>query len=223
MHWLRWVGWVVGFGFQILAVPSYAGTIGVDGSLAFNSPVAAGTLDWRGTRGFVASGYVFQGPFLALCAPCQPGDRLGVSFNTTTEDMLTMVRLEGQRYQVGGQVVSGQEPQLRFSVTGPDLIAPPLNVAPMVALIAPVTVSGTFTHLGVTELLNTMATVNLVLSRQNGGEGGPWWFETSTTYSFSHHDHVPLSPSPEPGTLLLLGSSLSVVGWLARKRVGLRV
>lgn len=193
-----------------VARPAGAGTIGLDGTVTFPGPVGEGRLNLGGTRGFTATGFVPRLP--SPCAPCRPGDALGVSFFASTEDIFSgIMTLEGVTYNVGGQIVSGLEPQFRLTATGPLLFAPPLNVAPSVALITPVDITGTFMHQGIIETLEAIATATLVLTHSDGGpEFGDLWITSSTTYD--------LTATPEPTTLLLFGTTMAGLGFTARWR-----
>jgi hypothetical protein len=173
-------------------------------------------IDLVGNRGFTAnglSGTLVQG-LGAACTPCMPGQPLDLSATLRTEDLFGVdsgqatVTLEGTTYHVGGQLVSDLEPRLTLAFTAPTLFAPPVNVAPIVALTTPVSVSGTFVHQGVVEELGATASATLVLQRSGFGE---LWDARSATYD--------LTATPEPSTLLLLGTSLAGLGLAAWRKL----
>jgi hypothetical protein len=160
-----------------------------------------------------APGTLVQG-LGAACTPCMPGQPLDLSATLRTEDLFGVdrgqatVTLEGTTYHVGGQLVSDLEARLTLAFTAPTLFAPPVNVAPIVALTTPVSVSGTFVHQGVVEELGATASATLVLQRSGFGE---LWDARSATYD--------LTATPEPSTLLLLGTSLAGLGLAAWRKL----
>lgn len=197
-----------------LVHPAGAGTINVGGTVTFPG-FSGGFIDLVGDRGFTAQGFAdtfVQG--LEGCTPCLPGNPLNLSSRVSTEDLLIRVTLEDTTYRVGGQLVSADQPRFTLTFTAPTLFAPPLNVAPVVALTTPVSVSGSFVHLGVVEQLGATATATIVLGRlPNCGSVGACWDSASAIYE--------LQATPEPATLLLFGTTmagLGVVRWVKRRR-----
>lgn len=197
--------------------PAGAGTIGLDGTLTLLS-FTFSTIDLVGNRGFTAKGSSLAFvPVPAIgCVPCLPGDPLIVSGHAiNSEDLFnTIVTLEGTTYRVGG-LFSPERPSLDLTFTGPTLFAPPLNVAPIVALTTPVSVSGAFVHFGIVEHLAATATATVVLQRSDDClPSGACWGGPRVTYD--------LAPTPEPTTLLLVGTGAAGAGlarWWKRRRV----
>jgi len=195
-----------------VAHPAGAGTIDVGGTVTFPGLI----IDLVGNRGFTANGLsdtLVQG--LGACTPCMPGQPIILSTTLRTEDLFGVVgdqatvTLEGTTYHVGGQLVSDLEPRLTLAFTAPTLFAPPVNVAPIVALTTPVSVSGTFVHHGVVEELGATASATLVLQRSGFGE---LWDARSATYD--------LTATPEPATLLLFGTTMAGLALTRWRRRG---
>lgn len=207
---------ISGLVVMLMAAVAGAGTIDVGGTVTFPGSFSGGFIDLVGDRGFTAHGFsdtFVQG--LEGCTPCLPGNPLNLSSRVSTEDLfLIRVTLEDTTYRVGGQLVSADQPRFTLTFTAPTLFAPPLNVAPIVALTTPVSVEGSFVHLGVVEQLGATATATIVLGRlPNCGSVGACWDSVSASYD--------LTPTPEPTTLLLFGTTMAGLG-MARwwKRCG---
>ena len=197
-----------------VARPAVAGTIDVGGTVTFPGFGLGGIIDLVGDRGFTAHGVFdtfLQG--LGACTPCMPGTPIVLSSTLLTPDLFGgVVTLEGTTYSVGGQLASAAEPDLRLELRAGGLFAPPLNVAPIVALTTPVDVSGSFRHLGVLEQFGATATATIVLKRQSCGPFfGDCWDSASAIYE--------LQATPEPSTLLLLGTSLAGLGLAAWRKL----
>jgi hypothetical protein len=197
-----------------VAHPAGAGTIDLGGTVTFAGVGLGGIIDWVGDRGFTAHGSFY--PFLpGLCTPCGPGQPINLSARLSEVDLFGgIVTLEGTTYRVGGQIASSLEPRLRLTFGGPTLFAPPFNVAPIVALTTPMSVEGIFAHTGIVEQFGATATTTIMLKRENCGPfSGDCWGSASATYD--------LTPTPEPATLLLFGTTMAGLGlarWVKRRR-----
>jgi len=203
--------------------PVPAGIIDVGGTLTYRDfpfvPFGP-NLFLTGNRGFTVSAITdetdgFVGPF--GCRPCLPGQPINMNL-VAAGDLAShgSATLDGKTYGLGGITSPAH---LGLFAGGPPLFAPPISVAPIVALKSPVNFSGSFVHVDdpsrppitqpeVSEQLRTTATVTVEIKRREGGCGfGDCWNLVSAIYE--------LTPTPEPATLLLFGTTRRGWGSLA--------
>jgi hypothetical protein len=129
------------------------------------------------------------------------------------------VTLDGITYgiiaEVGGNCQGHVCAFVGINITGPGVIAPPLNVASTVALTNPVHLGGFLSPFpqGPVETFEGSGSATVVLQRRLDLElpDGGFWFLQSATYD--------LQPTPEPATLVLVVSTALGIG-LVRRRKG---
>jgi hypothetical protein len=205
--------------------PALAVPIDVGGSLAFGVGGGGGpNVNLVGnSRGFTVNGFTdevdaFLGPF--GCRPCQAGAPINVNVVALGTSVRGSATLDGKTFGLGGLDSPGI---LNLFLSGAPFFAPPLNVAPLVALTSPVNFVGDFRHVDdpslppftqqmLDEQLRAAATATVVLKRFDGPCGPSavgCWDLASATYE--------LTPTPEPTTLFLLGTTMAGIG-LARWR-----
>jgi hypothetical protein len=202
--------------------PALAGTIDISGT--FDIFGSSGGIILAGDRGFRVGARTdvvsaFLGPWES-CTPCAAGLPINVNVIATDLAWSGGATLDGKPYGLGS-VTSPAHLNLFFS--GPHLFAPPLNVAPIVALTSPVDFSGDFLHVDdpslppftqpeVREQLGATATVTVTLQRFDG-RCGP--FEGCWNFVSAEYD---LTATPEPTTLLLWGTGAAGFGLVRRAR-----
>jgi hypothetical protein len=204
-----------------VAHPAGAGTIDVGGTVTFGPPFTPGVLDLVGDRGFTAHGlFGLFGQIQTACMACLPGDPIRLSTALFTPDLFNgVVTLDGTTYNVGGELASAAEPDLRLQLGAGGLFAPPLNVAPIVALTTSAGVSGSFRHsgtlvlAGVLEEFDATATATIVLQRSNN------CFPPITDCWNSEGVTFDLTPTPEPATLVLFGTTMAGLGLAAWRKL----
>lgn len=226
--------------------PALAGTIDIGGTFGnfTASELGSGTAIFFGDRGFTLNARTVSPDPIggSFCRGfCRPGDPIGASAGGIGLDWSGSATLDGKTFLVG--LINGPAVlNLSFS-SGGGMFAPPLNVAPLVALTGPANFSGTFSHVAdpgvpafsdpdsgcpncplgsfpnganIVEELRATATITVELRRVEGpcfdSEEGCWVFNGSATYE--------LTPTPEPATLLLFGTTMAGIGltrWRRRK------
>lgn len=156
--------------------PALAGIIDVGGTLAVPG-VGGPNVNLVGSdRGFTVSAFTDEvnasvGPF--GCRPCLPADPISVNVVAGGLSVVGHATLDGKTYGLGGVESPGN---LDLFFSGPHLFAPPLNVAPIVALTSPLDFSGVFIHVDdpsqptlteslVSEGLGATATVTVEIRR----------------------------------------------------------
>jgi hypothetical protein len=181
------------------------------GSLQMNPTF--GPLVLIGDRGFTfASGFdVIQNLFLPWeeCngnpLGCVPGNTLNLTANGSGNDLVGTATLDGVTYpQVGG---FNSQTSMIVSFQG-SLVLPPIGSADT-DVTAPFSFSGSFVLPSETEDLVGAGTATLSFSPSVPFPGS--WQLDAARYD--------LSPIPEPGTLLLLGSGLvTLTAWCRRRK-----
>jgi hypothetical protein len=198
-----------------------AGTINVSGSLTFTGG-SSGSVSLVGDRGFTLNAGTsaldaFVGPFEACgFIPCPSGRPISVNAVDVGGSFLAV---RGTLDGVTFPSASCTPPDclsLAMIFNGNPVIAPPSNVASVVALTNPVTLEfGVFVNQFSPENLVASAEATVVLEKANFSLPpncpliGDCWRFASVTYD--------LSPVPEPTTLLLWGTTMAGLG-LARWR-----
>jgi hypothetical protein len=221
---------VTAIGVLLICSPAVAGTINIlSGEVTIRSPFPRGGsrgVDLVGDRGFTVNATFFDpielfSPAFATCGfiPCPPGTPINLNNNALVGNIYggRSATLDGVTYSDFNGAVA--DSSLFMTFEGNPVIAPPSNVASVVALTNPVTFSGFFRHEGTLENLIASAEATVVLEKANFSLlpicplPGDCWKSVSATYE--------LSPVPEPGTLLLVGTTAAGLGlarWRQRRR-----
>ena len=186
----------------------------------------AGPLWLSGAQGFTFSSGVdiAGGTFLPVdnCnfdpLHCRPGDTLNLRASWSGNDVTGTATLDGATYVAVGSLSSFSSMVVQFNGTA---VLPALQSGPTV-LTAPFLFSGTFFHPvpgavnGFPATSDTLAgsgTTIVTLAPSRGFPGS--WIVTHARYEFSTSD---AAPTPEPGTLLLIGTGLVGAAAILRRR-----
>ena len=205
------LGLVLGTTSQGTATP-----IQVSGSLVFGPEFRGleGLGHFVGARGFTADVHADRIEVdlsVTDCLPCSPGASIGLRVNGS--GWRGVGTLDGVTYPKLG---SQSSPVFLFlTIDGLPLVAPPSNVADTVSLTRSVQLTGHFTGLADAQLhADGVATVLLrhagCGSDPFGTSLGECWRYVEATYEFA--------ATPEPVTVALLGGTLAVAGWVAKRR-----
>jgi hypothetical protein len=208
--------------FAFISLPSEARADSIiinDGYLSASGVGRGPTFSFGNpAQGFAASNVGFRGDGGSLnsCFPCRAGQLTSINANFVGEFGL------GQgAATVGGINFSQVYYTGVVSLTAP-LIAVPFDTSPLISIEVPFTLSG-FLEGYETSARNTPPIFSMML----GGHGmatltlrsyfvegfGQLYEFQSVTYNFS-----PTTPTPEPATLLLLGTGLTAVAARYRRR-----
>ncbi len=192
-----------------------ADTIHID-SGALNFGYSSGTLSIAGDRGFSMTGYVdivggIYGPWEKCSDPvCGSGVAIPLFAYWSGNDLPGVATFEGKTYPKLGSADVAQGAWVKFFGTA---IAPSLDAGSTATVTAPFTFQGLFTQpvgsdpysLTVNHDLVGSGTATLWLEK---GYDGTSWRVTASRYDFV--------PTPEPATLVLVGSGLALA--FARRR-----
>lgn len=190
----------------------------IGGSLVMNS--FNGPITLVGDRGFtfesslsVSGGFFLpweQCTNLHSPEPCLPGSTLGLNAIWLGNDITGPATLDGVTYSDVGSLSSPSSMAVQFMGT---VVLPPLSSS--ATLTAPFTFQGSFFHPvdggTVNESLMGAGMATLLFSPA-GNIPGAWRFD-SARYDFS----AP-SPTPEPASLLLMGSGMLALAAFVRMR-----
>ena len=185
----------------------------VSGSVVVNKSPDNGTLDLTGTHGFTLTAGVvpeagLQGPFAQCLVPaCTPGSAIALDMSFTGQSDL----LQGIVMTVDGNTFDDFEGasatgNLELSFTG-SVLAPQFDGMP-VSVSAPFSLTGVASAPGLNALLLGSGTATLSLVAFETATNPPSWSAQQVRFDFAQ-------PTPEPTTLLLLGSGAVA---LLRKR-----
>jgi len=184
------------------------------GSLEFPTiaTAQAGAISLKGTRGFSLQGFVDSGESNvgALCTPCTPDVPLSVGASLFGSALVvTTATLDGQTYLDVNREFSPVAISLNLAGT---THLPVLQASP-VLLIAPFTVSGTFSLVDsqgqlppVNVPIRGAGNVSLTLT-----PAPQIWEAAPVRYDFTQ-------PTPEPATLALMTAGLGAAAVRGRKR-----
>jgi hypothetical protein len=179
--------------------------------------LAAGPLQIAGDRGFTfgshvdVSGGVFN-PHSQCFVGCMPGTNLNLFAFWTGNDVTGPATLDGVTYPNVGGLSSPSSMTVQFSGAA---VLPSMTTMP-VSVTAPFLFNGSFLHpLGSGTVTDGLvgfgvATIWLTPSRISPGS----WALTEVRYDFGD-----VNATPEPGTLILLGTGLFAVAFLVRRGV----
>jgi hypothetical protein len=209
---------ITAIGVLLSCSPALAGTINLlSGELTFTGS-SNGSVNLVGDRGFTFNAVTSAldanvGPFQACdFIPCAPGTPISLHVSDVGTGFFGgHATLDGVTYpDVSG--VTNSSAALLMQFDGNPAIAPPVNVASVVALTNSVTFTGLFSNpTSGTENLLASAEATVVLDRATFCPfPGDCWHFVSATYD--------LSPVPEPATLLLWGTTMAGLGLVARMR-----
>jgi len=185
-----------------------------DPTSAFPNLPSGGPVNFEGDRGFTFNGSVGggEGSVISGCDFCAAGTTIhlgAAGFPVGT------VTLDGLSFTTGLQTPN----ILEFHMAG-DVVAPPFGGSSISTLLVPLSFSGFFDHLtdpavpppsggSTIDTLLGSAEATLTLTRVQPSSSGEFWRPTGITYD------IGLSTTPEPSSLLLLGSGL--VGLAGRR------
>jgi hypothetical protein len=205
--------------FGTLSTSADAGTINVLGSVDYglgdSGFLPGATVSLTGDRGFTFGGFVLASLLdLGLPSPtpavqcgvgCSPGSTISLNAAAINTDIAGHATLDGVSYSVIG--LGGPSLQLFFSG---QVVAPPFGSSTTAVLTVPVSFGGEFDVLPFQPFTNDLvAAAQATLTLQETDSfGAPAWL-----YEGIRYDLV----TPEPATLLLVGTSLTALG-LARWR-----
>ncbi len=200
----------------VISAPSGAGVINVSGSVDFVG--GSGTVSLTGDRGFSFSSHpdsldIFLGPQGLF----DQGDTISLRLDASDTDLQGFATLEGISYPELGSLgcISNSSCAFAHIQFNGQVVAPPFGQSTAV-LVVPVTFLGSFFHRdlpsnpGITETLVASATATLTLEEIPFLPGSPLWQYDSVMYD--------VTATPEPITLLLLGTGTAGLGWVARRR-----
>jgi PEP-CTERM motif len=188
----------------------------ISGSLVlnpFNGPITL-----VGDRGFTfESGVNVSGGFflpweqcdnLHSPEPCLPGSSLGLTATWLGNDVTGPATLDGVTYSAVGSLSSSSSMNVQFLGTA---VLPPLSSSATVT--APFTFEGSFFHpvdgMTVNDPLTGSGFATLLFSPTANGT----WHLDSARYDFGNP-----SPTPEPASLLLMGSGILALAAFVRSR-----
>lgn len=201
----------------VTGAPSAAGVINVNGSVDFVT--GDGTVSLTGDRGFsFSSNPSFPSIFLSPVnsTPFHQGETIFLKVNASGNDLQGPATLDGISYPDVGSLCFSSMTTCASALIQFDgqAIAPPFGQSSTAVLVVPVTFSGSFFHHDppsdsvVTETLVASATATLTLEKSPFLPG--FWLSEGVMYD--------VTATPEPMTLLLLGTGTVGLGWVARRR-----
>jgi hypothetical protein len=208
------------------AVPVQADPIDitiVSGQLVVGQGPALGSLNLVGTHGFTLNSAVapsagLQGPF-AQCstADCTPGSSIGLDVSFTGQSLLlpgVVMTIEGDRYDdlVSASATANIELIFSGSVTAPRLGPSEVEVSAPFLLTGNASALNPFGDFAHNAVLHGSGAATLVLvPYPTIGDFPPSWAVKTLTFDISQ-------PTPEPSTLVLLGSG--ALALCRRRRAG---
>jgi hypothetical protein len=143
---------------------------------------------------------------------CEPGDTLGLNAGWSGNDLTGPATLDGISYADVGALASSSSLIVRFVGTA---VLPPLSSS--ATMTAPFSFTGTFFHSvdgnSIDDSLVGDGTATLTLSPSAGFPGA--WHVDGAHYDFG--EAAP-SPTPEPGSLLLMGGGMLLLAAFVRTR-----
>jgi hypothetical protein len=178
----------------------------VSGSVVINRGPGNGTLDLAGTHGFTLTATAgvlpeagLQGPFAQCLVPaCTPGSPIGLDISFTGQSNLLggiVLTADGNTYDDFEGALSTGNLELAFSGS---VVAPAFTMA-QTSVTAPFSLTGIATAPGLDASLHGSGIATLTLVPFGpAGEGS--WSANELRFDFSPQ------PTPEPSTMLLLGS-----------------
>jgi len=202
----------------VAATSASAGPINVSGSVDYGpGSFPDGIVSLIGDRGFTFNGVVSggvtifgPGQCLGVPAACSPGTPISLAAAAVDTDLPGHGTLDGIFYPHVGTLDIGAHASIAFMG---QVVAPDFGQSPTVIVTAPVDFSGAFNVDGVgANQLIAAARATLTLQQIDSSccGGGPAWVNGGV--------HYDLEPVPEPGTLLLFGTTAAGLGLARWKR-----